>query len=481
MHLTMPSPGEKGQWRLIAAAACFSAVLALLATLLAVGYVRQKELQKAAEKESLRAHQAAIEARNAANRRLRARDQAEELVGFLLDDLRDELLQLNRSDLLGAAAEKAVTYFDQLPPELVTPESESRLASILITLSDARYQQGNERGAIAAATRSIEIWKRLAAAGDPDGNYTVRLGRALGELGLYQNQSKDSYGAAATYREILRLHENPPPGLKDDGWRDHGLAKAHLGLGEIERLKKNYSDARAEYAQAVAHITRALTHNSNEVSWLQMSMTLHNNAGVTFMHDKNYPAAEASFQRAVEPNRTLIRIEPKNRRWEKELATTLLNLGALMHLQKDYVRAGPFLQEAVTLREGIADWDPKSARSIRKLAHAWHRLAVLQFDTGRNADAVASARSSLDALRRLLNTDPGDREAIGEIQEYTGKYHDRLVAAGMAKAAKEMIEETTAFAEANRAGKAGPAAWDKLLASLRETATGPGTNRQPDL
>jgi tetratricopeptide (TPR) repeat protein len=464
----MPASGDQAQWRIIVAAAGVSAVLGVLTMLLAIGYVRQKELREAAHQETLRANEAAARARDAANRGARARDQAEELAGFLLDDLRDELYQLGRSDLLIAATERTVAYFDHLPPELVTPESQAKRASVLLTLSDARYQQGDYAAAIAAARRSIDLWQHLAATADPDGERTIRLGRALGELALYQYQSGDPYAARETYAQMRRLYGDPNGRIKDPGWRAHGVAKVHLGLGEIERLAKNYPDARREYNQVVQHLTNALALKPDELSWVQMLMTAHNDLGVVFMHEKNYAAAEESFRRAVEPNRDLIRREPKNRRWEKELATTLQNLGALMHLQKDYGRAEPLLREALTLRQGLVNWDPKSTRSQRKLAHSHHRLCLLQFDTGKNVDALASARNALAALHRLVVTDPDDEEAIGEIQEYTRKYRSRLTAAEMTEAARQLIQETMAFAETNRAGKAGASAWEKLLTSLRE-------------
>jgi hypothetical protein len=112
-----------------------------------------------------------------------------------------------------------------------------------------------------------------------------------------------------------------------------------------------------------------------------------------------------------------------------------------MHLQKDYARAEPFLREALTLRQGLVDWDPKSTRAQRKLAHSHHRICLLQFDTGKSADALASARNALAALRRLATTDPDDEEAIREIQEYSGKYRERLTKAGLTDAARQMIEQ----------------------------------------
>jgi len=93
--------------------------------------------------------------------------------------LRDELYQLGRSDLLIAATERTVAYFDHPPPELVTPESQSERASALLSLSEARYQQGDHSGAIAAARRAIDLWKQLAAANDLESLDTIKVGRAL--------------------------------------------------------------------------------------------------------------------------------------------------------------------------------------------------------------------------------------------------------------------------------------------------------------
>jgi tetratricopeptide (TPR) repeat protein len=299
---------------------------------------------------------------------------------------------------------------------------------------------------------------------------------------LYQYQSGDPYAARETYAEMLRLYEDPKSPIKDAGWHSHGLAKVHLGLGEIERMAKNYPEARREFSETIRHVATATSQRPDELSWVQMLMTAHNNLGVVSMHEKNYAAAEDSFRRAVEPNRALIRREPRNRRWEKELATTLQNLGALLHLQKDYTRAEPYLREALTLRQGLVDWDPKSTRAIRKLAHSHHRMTLLQFDTRNTTNALASARAALAALHRLILIDPDDEITIGEILEYTGKYRERLTKAGMGEAAQQLIQENISFAESTRGGKPGSraaVAWDKLLASLRETPTTGETKSKP--
>ena len=100
------------------APAAVSLVLGAMVALLAVGYIRQSSLQKTAAIALEKAEQASVEARRAANRGERARDEAEALVGFVLDDLRNDLSDIDRSDLLLRAAETALRYFERLPTEL---------------------------------------------------------------------------------------------------------------------------------------------------------------------------------------------------------------------------------------------------------------------------------------------------------------------------------------------------------------------------
>ena len=449
----MPEASESGQWRILFAAGAVSAALSVLATLLAIGYTRQTELKKAAQQESLHASEAAESARAAANRRARARDQAEELAGFIIQDLRDQLIQIDRSDLVEAAAQKAVAYYDNLPPELITPESQWKRASVLLTLSDARYQQGNDGGAIRAAKRATEIWKDLAAA-DPAGESAIRYGRALGELGLYQTQSGDYAAARQTYSIMLRHYENPPAAAKNDGWWDHGIAKAHLGLGDMERLQEHYPAARAEYAETIEHISKALAHGSNEISWLQMLMTARNNTGVVFMNEKNWAAAETNLTLALEPCRALIRIEPQNRRWEKELATSVLNLGALLDQEKKFSQAEPYLREALKLRSGLVEWDSKNSRWMRQLAHVWHRLAVFQLDKGDVDDALVSARNTLATYRRVVALLPGDEKILREMEDTARKYRERFETSGRSQDGLKLYEDTQEFTGAQRRERA---------------------------
>lgn len=464
--MTLRNAASNPQFRLAAAAVVVSAALGVLATLLAIGYFKQRDLQRTASAESRMAREAAAQARDAANRGNRARDEAEELIGFILEDLSEELDLIGRSDLLAAAAQKAVAYFESLPPELVTRETRDQHATMLVTLAQGHYVQGDLDDALAAMNRALDLRRELAAGEDPEGEFAFILGREISELALFQNTRGDYAAARVSLLEALRIFSHPPELAIRDGHWEFGLATAHFGLGEVERRQGRYEEALAAYANAETHLARALQRQPDKVGWLKKQMNLQNNRGVARMYLGEYKQAETIYLRGVETARRLVRLEPDNRRWEKELGTALMNVGTCLDEQEDYARAEPFIREGLAIRRGLVAWDPKNARNVRSLAHAWHNLSSLQFSTGQPADALVSCRAAMSAYRRLLTLDPGHRSWIEDMQQAAAKYRDRLASAGLRAEALQLIEEATAFAESLRAGEASGDAWDDLLAGF---------------
>jgi len=106
-----------------------------------------------------------------------ARSDAEKLVGFLIDDFYDELEPTGRLETMGKLAHMAVSYYDSLPPELVTPRTETYRAMAIVREGGAQ----GARGDIAAANRSFDtaqkVFERLYAA-DPKNEDTL-MGLAL--------------------------------------------------------------------------------------------------------------------------------------------------------------------------------------------------------------------------------------------------------------------------------------------------------------
>ena len=109
----------------------------------------------------------------------RARGEAEKLVGFLIEDFYTELEPTGRLETMGKLAHMAVSYYEGLPPELLT-------ASTQVYRGMALVREGavlQARGEHAAATKQINeaqaIFEKLRAAGDQSDGAAIGLALAL--------------------------------------------------------------------------------------------------------------------------------------------------------------------------------------------------------------------------------------------------------------------------------------------------------------
>ena len=100
----------------------------------------------------------AIEQRQLAEQR---RSQAEDLITFMLGDLRERLESLGRLDVLEAVGDKATAYFESLPPSELTDRTLASQANALRQIGQIRIQQGRFREAQVAFRIALEQIREL--------------------------------------------------------------------------------------------------------------------------------------------------------------------------------------------------------------------------------------------------------------------------------------------------------------------------------
>ena len=76
-----------------------------------------------------------------------ARGDAEKLVGFLIEDFYAELEPTGRLETMGKLAHMAVSYYDGLPPELITPQTQVYRGMALVREGGALLARGDVEGA----------------------------------------------------------------------------------------------------------------------------------------------------------------------------------------------------------------------------------------------------------------------------------------------------------------------------------------------
>ena len=126
-----------------------------------------------------RAHVADAEAQKARALAERARGDAEKLVGFLIEDFYEELQPTGRLDTMGKLAHMAVTYYDGLPAELLTPQTQVYRGMALVREGGALLASGDVQGANRAMHEARTLFEKLRAGGDRSEPATLGLALTL--------------------------------------------------------------------------------------------------------------------------------------------------------------------------------------------------------------------------------------------------------------------------------------------------------------
>ncbi|MHB8679932.1 MAG: nSTAND1 domain-containing NTPase, partial [Rudaea sp.] len=96
----------------------------------------------------------------------KSRSDAEKLVSFLIEDFYAELAPTGRLDTLGKLAHMTVGYYDSLPPEQVTPQTQINRAMAMLREGAAQNASGKIDAAYKNYGAAQAVFEKLRAAGD---------------------------------------------------------------------------------------------------------------------------------------------------------------------------------------------------------------------------------------------------------------------------------------------------------------------------
>jgi hypothetical protein len=116
-----------------------------------------------------------------------ARADAEKLVGFLIEDFYAELEPTGRLETMGKLAHMAVSYYDGLPSELLTPQTQVYRGMALIREAGSLLARGDHKTANPKLDEATRIFDALQAQGVETED--VAVGRALAKFTRYTSWS----------------------------------------------------------------------------------------------------------------------------------------------------------------------------------------------------------------------------------------------------------------------------------------------------
>jgi hypothetical protein len=376
------------------------AFLKLVAGLLGVGYdtLAQREAQRRQRKWAMAAAASlagmaialglALTAWVARNDAQRRQAQAEDILGFMLGDLRRKLTTAGRLDLMRAVDDKATVYFATLDPRDLSDRALEEQARSLTGIGEVRLDEGNHDAAMSAFREA--------------------------------------------HARSTALHKRAPA----DGQRLFDLAQAEYWIGYVALEQGRYDDADLWFRKYRDSGVRLAAMDRSNFQWQREAGYGYHNLATLDERRGRYADAEQAMRAELALLQQWMRQRPNDMAIRSSIADALSWLGTLAARQGQLADAeGLFQQQAGVLQQSIA-LDPRNAQWREEHVNALLLLAEVQAQRGRLEAAEASIRTVMPMADALVRQDPTNNDwqvAPGIVRWWQGQ----LGAAARAPSAAE--------------------------------------------
>ncbi|MBI2813207.1 MAG: hypothetical protein HYX71_02855 [Opitutae bacterium] len=406
-----------------------------------------------------RAHAADARAQAARALTERARGEAEKLVGFLLEDFYEELKPTGRVEIVGTLADKAVAYYDGLPPELMTQQTRLYRGMALVRKAAALFDSGKDVEAVAISKQAKKIFEDMRAAGDTSDETatalalavfsttsTIALGDQRSELTKTVNLLRPMVAAGRATRtaklalgDMLQYlaHAEPDAATAVAFCEESRQLLAAMGATNLTDLtaasiygdvtdtesrmtmrlgQVDESDRLAGIVSDIAE--KVLQQRPGDLRAMKNRYFSANMQGNVARNRNDQAKALEHFARSEEASRYYTRFNPADVAGWDNLGTGLIDMADCYFDQGRIADGLRKLQEAAALEH-----DPRNKTGVSFRAfQAWVQTTVWNAQLGN----LGSARAALEQTRRLRKQFVKERNIDAELTEISNMDQEML-------------------------------------------------------
>lgn len=342
------------------------------------------------------------------NARDDARDQrrkAENLVGFMLGDLKDKLEPLGRLDVLDSVGAQAMKYYASQDTSELSDEALAKRSRALMLMGQVastrgdldralQFYRGAFQGTAEAMRRSPEEPERIF-----DHAQNVFY---IGDLARLRD---DHHKAEAAMREYKRLAQRLI--AKDSSsprWQMEGIY-ADTNLGILLNEGGRYSEAAAVFENAIAARERLATaYPANEEYRRSLIEVM---AWLSEAREKEGRLEEglAHRERQIAMLHPLIQALNSNADYKRQALVAYRVAGRLNVIRGNAARGLKQLRTGVAIGEQLIKVEPANTQSAQLTAGAQFDLARIRLTQGDFDEASDLIRSACDRTNRLIAKD----------------------------------------------------------------------------
>jgi serine/threonine-protein kinase len=355
------------------------------------------------------------------------RAQAEDLMSFMLGDLRKQLEPVGKLDVLNGVAGKALQYVGSLREEELTPEELVRNAKALNQLGEVRTAQGNlpeavpvfrralnfaqaamrrdpsneearliygtthfwlgntalVRGDLPVAlphmTRYLAIAEKLSVEHPANSRYALERSYGESVVGIVRERQGQVEDALAHYHTALTIQTAEASRQVDNLDLQGEIARTNNKIGLARQKSGDLKGARERFENEIAIYEKLLLKQPSMV-WQKRLANAHGFAGLV-LEDLGDPASLAHFQTELAINEQLSAFDTTNADWRRNRAISASHVAAALSSRGDHRAAVVALAQGEALMLELIAKDRNRTGWLRDLAmmqltHAHELLAL---------------------------------------------------------------------------------------------------------
>ncbi len=338
----------------------------------------------------------AYEARDDANQR---REQADDLIAFMLGDLREKLEPIGKLDVLDAVGDKALDYFSQLEGEDLTPEVTLNHAVAIRQIGEVLLSEGQHDAALEAFTRAEAAIVGIEEEHDSPERVAFERGQVQFWIGLVYYEQYDVGSARPHFKQYLEMAEALIEVDPSSTVYLQELSYALANIGTLEVEDANFGIAR-EYFLRALNANEQLGSSDDELEYLDNMSQLYSWLGETEYRSGNLAESAGWYSQEMASLAQLVERSDDKRYTEllnnsrRRLAITSALLGNPEQFLDHTAAAFDAAEELSAFDPSNYYWQFSYAAAAISHSQALHYL-------GRNEAALAPIDSTLTRLSVL--------------------------------------------------------------------------------
>ncbi|MFI4968610.1 MAG: hypothetical protein ACHP7D_00235 [Lysobacterales bacterium] len=348
-------------------------------------------------------------ARSAEGEAQKSRSDAEKLVSFLIEDFYSELEPTGRLETLGKLAHMTVGYYDSLPAQLVTSQTQINRAMALVREGVAQNSSGNVDAAFKSFGEAQTTFEKLRASGDTSEAVTYGLALVLYSEGFNAIVGMTGRGTTA---DVVRSSDLLRP-LLDKTGASRRVRQLYADTLNILSLTQPMEKAVATCDEArkvlvtlgaldLSDLNAASSYADTGDSEARHLLSLGRIAEAQKLEQEVYDLAEKILARRPADLHAL-----SDRTFAAEL------LGTLAERRHDAASAADYANKATKAGEDEVRFNPSDLGAWQRWALSLRAVANWQAERGEVANAIATMHSLL-----ALEQDKRRPSSLGPIVWY---------------------------------------------------------------